>query len=84
MTIKITELNQNQIFTNGKYSDNWGNSREFDSFLVKNTKNKTMYITVLKNQMKMSTIAKRMNFDNGNVSISFGKKKIIVGKYIII
>jgi hypothetical protein len=75
------ELANDCIQFEGSYKDDWGMNRKFESFKVKSFSGQMVHITVIKDSMKLTTITKKMNFDNGSVFISFGKNKIKVGEY---
>lgn len=76
MTIKI-ELNSYDFEHSFKHE-----GREYTGFKIKYSEKTRMYITAIKDQMKMKTIAKQMKFEDGNVIISFGKNdKLVIGTY---
>lgn len=58
------------------------NNRSYDSLRVKSISNGRIYFTIIKDQMKLSTMAKQMKLEDGNVYVSFGKEgKLFIGTY---
>lgn len=55
--------------------------RTFDSIRIKSSKNQTLEIAVIKNNIPYCTIQKRMKLIEGKVLLSFGKKKLEIGSY---
>lgn len=84
MKIKITDINYNVIIQSGSYKDDWGNKRQFDSFKVKSTNGTMVYITVIKENIKQSTIGKKMKFNDGVITISFNKDIVQIGQYEVV
>jgi hypothetical protein len=71
------DLNLNAIPFTGKYEH-----RSFDSFKVKYTSGKRVYITIINNGMRLTNISKLMKFEDGKVLISFGKNQLNIGTYL--
>lgn len=58
------------------------NGYEMDSINLKETRGSTLYFTGIKKGIRMTSVNKRIQFDdNGNVFVKFGKEKLIVGTY---
>lgn len=75
--IQVT-LNANEFEHTGEY-----NGHPYTSLKVGRISNGRIYFTTINNQMRMSTMAKQMKLENGNVVISFGKNdKMIIGTYV--
>lgn len=54
---------------------------EYDTLKIKESKGKRLYLSAIKNGMRMTTVTKIMKFENGKVYITFGKDKIEIGTY---
>lgn len=64
------------------HTNDFGQKREYDSIAIQETSQSRVYCTAIKNGMKYTTIAKKMQFDDdGNVYLKFGKNKVIIGTY---
>jgi hypothetical protein len=79
-TITI-KLNYNPIPFAGICKNDWGFTKEFDHIKVKTFSSSRVYIAAIKDGLKLMEIGKQMNFKEGNVYITFGKKKINIGTY---
>jgi hypothetical protein len=55
--------------------------RQYQAFKVSYTKGKRAYITLIKDGYNLCSVAKLMQFKEGNVLLSFGKEKINIGTY---
>jgi hypothetical protein len=76
MTIQIT-LHSNEIKKAGKHE-----KREYDSLQIKRFGNGRIYLTAIKNNMRMFEVRKQMQLENGKVFLSFGKNdKLEIGTY---
>lgn len=80
MTIEL-DLKLDTIRHNFKGQDSFGNNREYDSFIINYTSGKRVYLSVIKNNIRYTTISKTMKFQDNKVLISFGKDKIQIGTY---
>lgn len=65
----------------GTYKDEWGFLRHFDSFKIASTSGKRAYLTTIKDGMGLSEIIKKMEFEAGEVFVSFGKDAVVLGTY---
>jgi hypothetical protein len=75
MTIKLN-INTWTINQSGK-QDHY----EYDSLKIKESKGKRLYLTGIKNGIRMTTVIKTMKFEEGKIFISFGKVKHEIGTY---
>lgn len=75
MTIKLN-IHTWEIKQKGKQDQ-----YEYDSLIIKESKGKRLYLTAIKNGMRMTTVIKTMKFDNGKIYLSFGKVKHEIGTY---
>ena len=64
-----------------EFKDSYGYIREMDSFRINYTSGKRVYITPIKDGMKITEIAKNMIFDNGLINLKQGKQIITIGTY---
>lgn len=79
--IQVT-LIDNSFNVNFTHANDFGQKREYDGILIQETSQSRVYCHAIKNGMKYTTIAKKMQFDdNGNVFLKFGKNKVIIGTY---
>jgi hypothetical protein len=53
----------------------------YDSLKIKESKGKRLYMTAIKDGMRMTTVIKTMKFEEGKIYISFGKVKHEIGTY---
>jgi hypothetical protein len=53
----------------------------YDSLNIKESKGKRLYLTAIKNGMRMTTVIKTMKLEEGKIIISFGKVKHEIGTY---
>jgi hypothetical protein len=54
----------------------------YDTLKIKESKGKRLYMTAIKNGMKMVTVMKTMKFEDGKIFVSFGKNdKMEIGTY---
>jgi hypothetical protein len=53
----------------------------YDSLRIKESKGKRLYMTAIKNGIRMTTVIKTMKFEDGKIIISFGKVKHEIGTY---
>jgi hypothetical protein len=53
----------------------------YDSLTIKESKGKRLYMTAIKNGMRMTTVIKTMKFEEGKIYVSFGKVKHEIGTY---
>lgn len=75
---------KNEVFSCvGHFKDEWGFKREMDSFKIDYTSGERAYIVPIKNKMGITTIAKKMFFNEGIVSIKLNKQVIEIGTYEI-
>lgn len=75
--INVT-LSANQFNWSGEYND-----KQYTSLKVNHISNGRVYFTTINNGMRLSSMAKQMKLDNGQVYISFGKQgKLIIGTYV--
>jgi len=64
-----------------QFKDDYGNKREMDSFKINYTSGKRVYITPIKDNRKITEIAKNMIFDNGLITLKQGNQIINIGTY---
>ncbi|PGT90003.1 hypothetical protein [Bacillus thuringiensis] len=58
------------------------NGRKYDQLRVKSASNGRIYFSTVKEGMRMSTMAKQMQLEEGKVYVSFGKAgKLVIGTY---
>lgn len=69
-------LHSNNIQHSGKHE-----GYHYDELRLYETSGKRIYFTAIKNGMKMITVIKNMQFIDGKVLVSFGKKKYVIGTY---
>ncbi len=75
--IQVT-LHANEFEYVGTYDN-----RNYTSLRIQRISNSRVYFFTIKNGMKMNTMAKKMQLDNGKVYVSFGKQgKLYIGTYI--
>jgi hypothetical protein len=53
----------------------------YDSLKIKESKGKRLYLTAIKEGMRMTTVMKTMKFEEGKIFISFGKVTHEIGTY---
>ena len=53
----------------------------YDTLKIKESKGKRLYLTAIKDGMRMTTVIKTMKFEEGKIYISFGKAKHEIGSY---
>ena len=63
------------------FKDSFGNKREMDSFKINYTSGQRVYITPIKDSMKITTISKNMIFQDGIINIKQGKQVVSIGTY---
>jgi hypothetical protein len=54
---------------------------EYNQLKIKESKGKRLYLTAIKDGMRMVTLSKVMKFEEGRVYLSFGKNKVEIGTY---
>lgn len=54
---------------------------EYDTLQIRESKGKRLYLTAIKNGIRMTGVIKTMKFEEGKIILSFGKKKIEIGTY---
>jgi hypothetical protein len=54
---------------------------KYNQLKIKESKGKRLYLTAIKDGMRMITLTKVMKFEEGKVLLSFGKNKIEIGTY---
>ncbi len=69
-------LHTNNIQHNGMHE-----GYSYNELRLNETSGKRIYFTAIKNGMKMITVIKNMQFIDGKVLVSFGKKKYVIGTY---
>lgn len=69
-------LHSNNIQHTGKHE-----GYHYDELRLNETSGKRIYFTAIKNGMKMITVIKNIQFIDGKVLVSFGKKKYVIGTY---
>lgn len=57
------------------------NGYTYDQLRINESKGRKLYLTAIKNGMRMVTVSKIMKFEDGKIFISFGKNKIEIGTY---
>jgi hypothetical protein len=75
MTI-ILNIHTWTINQSGK-QDQWS----YDSLKIRESSGKRLYLTAIKDGIRMTTVIKTMNFQDGKIYISFGKVKHEIGTY---
>lgn len=84
MKIEIIDL-KNYIEFNGKYKNDWGLEKEFDSFKITNVSKRGMVsITVYRNKIPLTSFKKKLKFENKVVTIIFNKNVVEIGNYKMI
>ena len=53
----------------------------YDKLQIKESSGHRLYLTTIKNGMRMNTMIKIMKLEEGKVYLSFNKKKIEIGTY---
>ncbi|PAD70687.1 hypothetical protein CHH83_02465 [Bacillus sp. 7586-K] len=53
----------------------------YDSLRIKESKGKRLYLTAIKNGIRMVEVIKTMKFEEGKIIVSFGKVKHEIGTY---
>lgn len=56
---------------------------EYDTLKIKSSSGKRLYLTGIKNGIKMAEVIKTMKFEDGKIVLSFGKNEIEIGTYEI-
>ncbi|MCF8568008.1 hypothetical protein LLE49_25110 [Alicyclobacillus tolerans] len=79
-TIQVS-LDPSVIACKATYKDDWGFERSMDGFKVDYSRGKRVYLVTIKDGIRLSTIAKTMQFANGNVLVKFGSKPVKIGTY---
>ena len=64
-----------------QFKDSYGYKREMDSFKINYTSGKRVYITPIKDNVKITEVAKNMIFDNGLINLKQGNQIINIGTY---
>lgn len=75
MTI-ILNIHTWLINQSGK-QDQWS----YDSLQVSRTQGKRIYLTAIKNGVRMTSVIKTMKFEDGKIILSFGKVAHEIGTY---
>lgn len=63
------------------FTDSEGRKREMDHFKINYTSGKRVYLTAIKNSLRLTRISKKMILDNGKASVKFGNQEITIGTY---
>lgn len=53
----------------------------YDSLQIRESSGKRLYMTAIKNGIRMTTVIKTMKFEEGKIIISFGRVKHVIGTY---
>lgn len=76
MAIQIT-LNAKKFTYTGIH-----NGRKYDQLYVKSASKGRIYFSIINEGIRMSTMAKQMQLEEGKVYVSFGKEgKLVIGTY---
>lgn len=76
------ELTGHEFEVKFTHTNDFGQKREYDSILIESASQSRVYCVAVKNGIKYTTVAKKMQFDdNGNVFLKFGKNSVIIGNY---
>lgn len=63
-------------------TNDFGQKRGYDSILIDSTNQSRVYCVAVKDGVRYTTIAKKMQFDDsGNVFLKFGKTIVVIGIY---